>query len=265
MGTPRSMWKGVIGLGLLTIPIKIYKATDDRGGITLNQLHKGCGLRISMPKKCPEHGELLPSDIEKGYEYSPGQYVSLSDAEMDSVALPSLRQMTISQFVPAASFGFPKDTYFIGPDPLGAKAYNLLRDTMAESGVLGVTQVTLRQREVLATIGVLQDILVLTTMFWPDEVRDHADLVIDTPAASAPERQMASTLVSSMTGTFDPNDHQDLYRQALVSLIEDKIAGRPPVVLPEPSPTPALDLTAMLMASVEAEKSKKKPARGKAE
>lgn len=262
----RAMWKGGVAIGMVTFPIGVYKATDTNGGIKLNQLHGACGKRINEKKVCPEHGELTIADIVKGYEYGPGEYVQLTEAEIDSIRIDSDRALQISQFVPAGSVPFGKADYYLGTDKLGGPAYTLMRDQMAKLGVVAVTKVSFRGREQLATIRASGNVLILTTHYWPDEVRDADGLVPEVPERPQAEQTMARNLIKGMTSEFEPETQVDAYGQALLSLIEDKIAGRPVTPPAEVvQAPPPMDLMAVLAASVEAQKVEKKPARrGKA-
>ena len=254
--TPRSMWKGVISLGMLTIPVKLYKATDDRGGIEMHKLHT-CGQRIQMPNACPEHGIVPAGEVVKGFEFAPETWVTLSTDELDSLKLTSLRQLAIDGFVPQEHIGFPKSTYYVAPEPVGGKAFALLRDTMLQQNVQGVTRIAFRDRESLAVLESANEIMTLTTVYWPDEVRSAADLAVPAPAANKAESDMARRLVRSMTGQFDPAKYHDAYGAALKSLIEDKIAGRTPELPSTPPTAAAPDLLSVLAASIEKKPRKK--------
>ena len=255
----RSMWKGGVSIGMVTFPISVYKAADDRQGIKLNILHT-CGRRISEKKHCPEHGEV--TETVKGYEYAPGEYVQLSEADLDSIAIDSGKALAVEQFVPAGSIGFAKGDYYLGTDKLGAPAYSLMRQALADQGVEAVTRVSFRGREQLATIRPLDNVLVLTTHYWPDEIRGIEGIVPEVAPRPAAEVAMAQQLIAGMTSPFDPSAQVDAYTNALISLIADKKEGRPvvaPTAAPPASPMP--DLMSVLAAELEARKPKK---RGKA-
>jgi DNA end-binding protein Ku len=257
----RSMWRGGVAIGMVTFPIAVYKAADDRQGIKLNILHS-CGQRISEKKHCPEHGEV--TDTVKGYEIAPGEFVQLTESDLESIAIDSGKALGIEQFVPAGSIGFAKGDYYLGTDKLGAAAYVLMRDAMREQGVEAVTRVSFRGREQLATIRPMGDVLVLTTHFWPEEVRPATDLVPSTPPRPAAEMAMASQLIAGMTSEFDPAANEDAYTSALIALIDDKKAGRPIATPVAATPAAAVpDLESVLRAMLEEQQSKPKR-RGKA-
>ncbi len=260
---PRSMWKGGVQIGMVTFPVGAVKATDDRQGIKLNQLHAACGQRINEKKWCAEHGELTAADIVKGYEVSPGTFVQLTEQDMDSIAIESERVLAIEQFVPAGSIGFAKGDYYLSTDKLGGPAYSLMRDAMREQNVEAVCRVSFRSRENLATIRPVGDALVLTTHYWPDEVREVTGLLPDVSPRPAAEVAMASQLIAGMTGEFDPAAFEDAYTNALITLINDKQAGKTIAAPAKPVPAAAVpDLMATLAASLAKQKEPKK--RGKA-
>jgi DNA end-binding protein Ku len=257
------MWKGGVSIGMVTFPVSVYKATDDRQGIKLNILHSVCGQRIQEKKHCPEHGEISAAETVKGYEISPGNFVQLTETDLDSIAIESERVLAIEQFVPAGSIGFAKGDYHLGTDKLGGPAYSLMRDAMREQNVEAVVRVSFRSREMLATIRPVGDMLMLTTHYWPDEVRSADGLVPDVAPRPAAEVAMASQLIAGMTGPFDPSTQVDAYTNALISLIDDKSAGRAITAPAAPAPVAVVpDLMATLQASLAKQKEPKK--RGKA-
>jgi DNA end-binding protein Ku len=256
------MWKGGIVFSMVTFPISVIKASDDRQGIKLNILHSVCNTRIQEKKHCPEHGEIPASETVKGYEVAPGQFIQLTETDMESIAIDSGKALEVEQFVPAGSIGFAKGDYYLGTDKLGAPAYKLMHDAMLEDGVEAVTRVSFRGREQLATIRPHMSALVLTTHYWPDEIRSMEGLVPDVPARPAAELAMARQLIGSMTGPFDPAAFEDAYTSALITLINDKQAGKTIAAPAAPPPAAAVpDLMATLAASLASQKPKK---RGKA-
>jgi DNA end-binding protein Ku len=251
MNVMRATMSAGIQIGLITIPIKIYKAADDRQGITLRQLHK-CGQRINEKKWCPEHGEITIAEVVKGYEHAPSEYVLLTDDEIGDFT--STKVISIDQFVPAGSVDFPRETYYLGTDQLGARAYALLTAVMRKQDVVAVTRVSMRGRERLATIEPGNNVLRLVTHYWPEEIRDPAGIVPVVPEASQAEQTMARQLVKGMTSEFQAANWVDKSTSALVSLIEAKIAGRAVSPVESKPAKPPIDLAAALIASIEAQK-----------
>ena len=254
----RSMWRGAIQFGLVTIPVKLYLATET-GGIGFNMLHASCGNRIQMKIYCPFHDEVVPrSETVRGYEWSEGRYVVVTDEDTDSVPLKTVRAIEIEMFVDARNEAhgaqFVKQAYYLEPDPIGHKAFELLRQVLAETGKTAICKIVLKDREQLAALNPYTTTMLLTTLHWPDEVRSLEELHIPAePIEVKPaERRMAEQLISSMTGDFSADDYHDDYRKALMAVIEAKVAGEAPAPAQRVEPTRIGDLMAALEASVAA-------------
>jgi DNA end-binding protein Ku len=265
----RSMWRGAIQFGLVTIPVKLYLATE-QGGIGFNLLHASCLNRIQMKIYCPYHDEVIPrSETVRGYEWSKGQYVVVTEEDIDSVPLKTMRAIEIEMFVDATrdSHGaqFVKQAYYLEPDAIGAKAFYLLKSVLAEQGKSAICKIVLKDREQLAALNPYAKTMLLTTLHWPDEVRatDELTLPEDDIEIKPSERKMAEQLVASMTGDFSADDYQDDYRQALMAVIERKVAGEAPVAAQRAEATNITDLMAALEASVAAARQERRA--GKAE
>lgn len=258
---PRSMWKGAIQFGLVTIPVKLYTATESDYAIRFNMLHATDLSRIQMKIWCPEDDQVISrSDTVKGYEYAPGQYVVITDEDLEKVPLRTVRSIEIEQFAPrdelaAEHAKFTKQAYYIEPDKIGRKAFYLLRAVLAERGLSAVCKVVIRDREALAVLDPFESTMLLTTLHWPDEIRSASEL--DLPAEEfefkPAELKMAEQLVDAMTEAFDPARYKDEYREALLKVIEAKIEGQE-IVAPEPAEeaTNLVDLMKLLEASVKA-------------
>jgi DNA end-binding protein Ku len=270
----RSIWKGAISFGLVTIPVKLYSATEQKD-VTFHQVHREDGGRIRYKRVCTVDGEEVPyADIAKGYELATGEIVVLTDEDFEDLPLSTSRRIDVLQFAPAEQIDpiyFAK-SYYLEPDAQGAKPYVLLRNALESSGQVAVVKVALRQRESLATLRVRDGVFVLETMLWPDEIRtpDFGFLEEDIEVR-AQELKMAESLITTMESDFDPSEYHDTYREALQQVIEAKVAGKE-VIAPaeEEEARPAVDLMAALRASVEAAKrersgepAKKKAASGK--
>ena len=254
----RSMWKGAIQFGLVTIPVKMYLATESKG-VSFNMLHAACRGRIQMKTYCPTDEVVIErSDTVRGYEVAPDQYVVVSDDDLASVPLKTVRSIEIQQFVPLESEGettrFVKQAYYLEPEPVARKAFFLLKQVLARRGLRAVCKIVLRDREQLAAIDPFSNTILLSTLYWPDEVRSVADLAIpeDDAEVRPAELAMAEQLVAMMTSEFDPAAYRDEYREALMSIIEAKAAGEE-IAEPVAAPTAKLtDLVAALEASVAA-------------
>ena len=238
----RSMWRGAIQFGLVTIPVRLYLATDSKG-IAFNMLHESCLNRIQMKTYCPFHDDVISrGDTVKGFEYAKDQYVVITDEDLASVPLKTVRSIEIEKFVPArpdedAPVRFVKQAYYVEPEPIGKKAYALLREVLAEQGLAAICKVVIKDREALAALNPHANAMVLETLHWPDEIRatDELDLPADDVEIKPAERKMAAQLISAMTGEFDPTEYRDEYRQALEAVIEAKVEGR---AIAEPDEAP---------------------------
>ena len=257
---PRSMWKGAIQFGLVTIPVKLYVATESRAGVSFHMLHEPDKSRIQMKVWCPEDEEIISrSDTVKGYEYAPDKYVVITDEDLEKLPLKTVRSIEIEQFVERAEAEtqtrFIKQAYYIEPDRVGRKAFALLKEVLQDKGLTAICKFVIRDREVLAAMDPFENTMLLSTLYWPDEVRalGELDLPDEEPEIKPAEKKMAAQLIEAMTGEFDPANYRDEYREALMQVIESKIEGRETVEIETPEePTKLVDLMAALQASVNA-------------
>jgi DNA end-binding protein Ku len=251
----RSMWRGAIQFGLVTIPVKLYLATE-QGGIGFNMLHATCLNRIQMKIYCPYHDEVIPrSETVRGYEWAKGKYVVVSDEDIDAVPLKTVRAIEIELFVDTRdnhAAQFVKQAYYLEPETIGAKAFYLLKQVLAEQGKSAICKIVLKDREQLAALNPYSATMLLTTLHWPDEVRalDELTLPEDQVEIKPAEKAMAEQLVASMTGDFKADEYRDDYRQALMAVIEAKVAGETPQPAARAEPTNIADLMSALEASV---------------
>ena len=255
------MWKGAIQFGLVTIPIKLYTATESDYAIRFNMLHETDLSRIQMKVWCPEDEQVISrSDTVKGYEYAPDQYVVITDEDLEKVPLKTVRAIEIEQFAPRDETTrqhaqFTRQAYYIEPDKIGRKAFYLLRQVLQDKALTAICKVVIRDREALAALDPFEDTMLLTTLHWPDEIRSTTEL--DLPAEEfdfkPAELKMAEQLVEAMTDAFDPSRYKDEYREALLSVINAKVEGQE-IVAPEPVEESAnlVDLMKLLEASVKA-------------
>jgi DNA end-binding protein Ku len=269
----RSMWKGAISFGLVSIPIQLYAATENKN-VQLRQVHAADGGRIRYKRVCSIDGEEVPySDIAKGYEAGDGQMVVLTEEDMAELPLPSVQGIEVLEFVPLEAIDpIQYDrTYYVEPQKPAVRPYVLLRDALVKSGQVAIAKVALRQRESLALLRVRDEVVVLTTLLWSDEVRvpDFGFLDEEPPTLRTQEMEMAGALIDSMAEPeFDPDAYTDGYREALESVIEAKLTGgevEAPAEAPQ-EPADVIDLMSALDASISArkggtKKAAKKPAK----
>jgi DNA end-binding protein Ku len=272
---PRSLWKGTLSFGLVTIPVQLFSATENKTP-SFNQLRESDHSRISYKRVAKADDEEVPYDeIVKGFEYARDHYVVFTKEELDSLRPPSSRSIEIEQFVPLEQIDpiYFDRTYYLAPEPSGAKAYALLAEAMTDGGSVAVCKVTLRDKEYLATLRLLpgrpdaQDgeaddadeavgpLFVLETMHWPDEIRafDLRDVDIDeVPEPRGKEVDMAKQLIASLTEDFDPTQYHDTYRERVLEAVEAKVEGQEVTVTEEAEEeAPVVDLMAALRQSVE--------------
>lgn len=263
----RSMWRGAIQFGLVTIPVKLYLATES-SSIGFNLLHAKDNSRIQMKIYCPVDDEVIPrSETVRGYEWSKGKYVVVTEEDLESVPLKTVRAIEIEAFVDqrdAEEKGarFVKQAYYLEPDEIGRKAFYLLKSVLAESGKTAVCKIVLKDREQLAVLNPFATTMLLNTLHWPDEVRTLEELNLPEGEVEIKpaERKMAEQLIASMTGEFDPDAYHDEYREALMGVIEAKVAGVKPEPAAKTEPTRIGDLMAALEASVAAARATRRTA-----
>jgi DNA end-binding protein Ku len=252
----RSIWRGAVSFGLVSIGVKLYTATEDRD-VRFHQVHAADGGRVKYKRVCSIDGEEVEyADIAKGYELPDGQLVILTDDDLAELPLATRREIEVLQFVDRAEIDpvhFEK-TYYLEPDGPATRPYVLLRDALANTGRVAITKIALRQRESLAALRVRDGVLVLHTMRWPDEIRRPDFGFLDEDVSVRPqELQMAEALIGSMTGEFDPGGFTDDYREAMTALLEAKQTGGEVQPVPETADPGAavVDLMSALRRSVE--------------
>jgi len=254
---PRSMWKGAISFGLVTIPVAVYPATEEKT-LRFNQLHDEDMGRIRQKRVCEKDGEIVDFDhIVKGYEYEKDRYIVLTDEDFDSVPVESSRAIDIVQFVDLEEIDpmLYKKSYYLVPDETGAKAYALLREAMSQDAKVGIAKVSFRDKEHLAALRFSDDAFVLETMYWPDEIRaaEFGDVDVNVKVRDQ-ELEMARQLIEGLTADWNPEEFTDEYREALLKIVEAKINGEEiELVAAEPT-AKVVDLMEALKASVAAAK-----------
>jgi DNA end-binding protein Ku len=262
---PRAMWKGAISFGLVTIPVAVYPATEEKS-LKFNQLHDEDMGRIRYKRVCSIDGEEVDYEhIVKGYEVEKDRYVVLTDEDLDAVPVESSRAIDIQQFVDLDEIDpmLFKKSYYLVPDETGAKAYALLRKALSDESKVGIAKVSFRDKEHLAALRFKDRVFVLETMFWPDEIRQaEFDTVDSDERVRDNEVEMAKALIENLTEPWNPEQFKDEYREALIGIVEKKVAGEPIEVPEEAAPARVVDLMAALKASVDAAKKKTPAASG---
>jgi DNA end-binding protein Ku len=256
---PRSMWKGAISFGLVTIPVSVFPATEEKS-LKFNQLHDEDMGRIRYKRVCAIDGEEVDYEhIVKGYETEKDRYVVITDEDLDAVPVESSRAIDITQFVELDEIDpiLFKKSYYLVPEETGAKAYALLRKALSEENKVGIAKVSFRDKEHLAALRFKDDVFVLETMYWPDEIRAADFDTLDAEEkVRANEVDMAKTLIQNLTEPWKPEAYKDEYREALIDIVERKVAGEPIEAPAAAAPARVVDLMDALKASVEAAKKK---------
>ena len=255
----RAIWKGAVSFGLVSVPVKLYAVTESRD-ISFRQVHAKDGGRIRYQRVCSLDGEEVAyADIAKGFETEDGEMVILTDEDLAELPASSSREISVEKFVPSEQIDpmLMEKSYYLEPEGAGAKPYALLREALLEADRMALVTVTLRNRMSLAVLRVRDDVIVLQTMMWPDEVRTPDFNTGDPESAKPQEAKMARMLVETLAGDFDASEYEDDYRAAVEALVEAKVEGGEVEKAPAEAKTSGevVDLLAALQRSVEAAKS----------
>jgi DNA end-binding protein Ku len=255
----RSIWKGSLAFGLVNVPIKVYSATEDHD-IKFHQVHRADGGRIKYQRVCEADGkEVSFSDIVKAYDSDDGRTVVLTDEDFDQLPVNSGHEIEVLTFVPAEQIDpvlFDR-SYYLEPDGKSPKAYVLLRQVLEKTDRVAVVHFALRAKTRLALLRVRDEVLVVQTLLWPDEVRKAEFPALDSKVeVKGPELKMAMNLVDSFAGDFQPQEYGDDYRDQLQQLIDAKLEGGEAFDKPETPDDDAdvVDLLAALQRSVQRHK-----------
>lgn len=252
----RSLWTGSISFGLVNIPVHLYSGTETHQGIDLDMLHKKDHAPIRYARICRKDGEEIPwDDIVKGYEYQDGDYVVLSQADLDKTDEKQTRTIDIQQFVDELEIDsryFDKP-YYLEPDDGAEKAYALLREALERSGKVALAKFVLHEREHLAAIKPIGKALILNQMRFPTDIRQGAELKLPSDVKMSDEEiQLALRLVHQQTRHFAPEDFHDTYTEKLEEMIDEKVKGHKPKKHPKMvEKTDSKDIMAALKASLE--------------
>jgi len=255
----RSIWSGSISFGLVNVPVKLYTAVS-RKTVHFHQLHDEDHRRIRQKRVCEADGEEIAyENIVKGYEISPDTYVVIEPEELDALDPKRSKTIEIEQFVALAEIDpiLYDQPYYVAPATGAAKAYRLMLEAMRESDRVAIARVVLRQKEHLVALRAAGPVMLMETLVFADEVvsPDTIDEVAAAAEVDVAERELtvARQLIEMLSGTFDSSQYRDEYRDAVLALIEAKVAGEEIAVAPSaPAPAVVPDLMAALQASVEA-------------
>jgi DNA end-binding protein Ku len=253
----RAIWKGAVSFGLVSVPVKLYAATESHD-VSFRQVHAKDGGRIRYQRVCSLDGEEVAyADIAKGYETEDGEMVILSDEDMAELPSASSREIAVEKFVPSDQIDpmLLEKSYYLEPEKSGAKPYALLRQALLDADRMAVVTVAIRNRTTIAVLRVKDDVIVLQTMMWPDEIR-VPDFSVDVGEVKDAEVKMAHMLVETLAGDFDASEFEDDYAEAVEALVKAKIEGGDLKRTPTSTKTSGevVDLLAALQRSVDAAK-----------
>jgi DNA end-binding protein Ku len=252
----RAIWSGSISFGMVSIPVKLYGATESKD-ISFNLLHATCGTRLQQRRWCPTDEVDVPwNETARGYEYAKGQYVMLTEEDFEKLPLPSKHTIDLSAFVEEKEIDpvFYERSYYLEPTERAEKPYALLLKALEQRKLTALATITIRKKEQLCAIRAQDGTIMLETLYYPDEIRTERSVNLSNVKVSDRELDMAFTLIDIFRKPFDPSEYQDHYREALAELIEAKLEGKQVVTPPAARDTRVLDLADALKRSVEAAK-----------
>ncbi len=260
-----TMWKGSISFGLVNVPVRMFAATESKD-VKFRYLHKECKTPIQYTRTCPTCNRPVEyNEIVRGFEYEPDRFVIFDEEELQAVNKPRAHTIDIVDFVQLSEIDpvYYDKSYYLSPESTGTKAYRLLQQAMQETGKIAIAKTVLRNAETLAAIRVYQDVLVMESIFWPDEVRPVQELpnLTANPLVTEQELKMAVTLIDQLASPFEPGKYTDERRDALTKAIQQKVANED-VSIPTPAgtqPENIVDLMQALQESIKRTKAESKP------
>lgn len=257
-----TIWKGAISFGLVHVPVKMFSATEDKD-ISTRYIHKSCSTPLSMVRKCSTcDKEVEWEEIARGYEYEPGRFVVFEKEEIERLNGEVNKEIKILDFVSLEEIDpiYYQKTYYLSPGDTGANAYGLLMESLKQTGKIGIAKVSIRSKSSLCCLRVIDNCLVMETMFYPDEVRGITQVpnLPEQVNVNDKELSMAKMLIDQLTTPFEASKYKDDYRAAFMEAIEHKIAGEEVQTSPQAQKSNVIDLMAALQASLEAVKAESK-------
>jgi DNA end-binding protein Ku len=255
---PRAIWTGTISFGLVSIPVRLYTATESHD-VHFHLLHKKDGVRLQNVRWCPKDEKAVPWDeVVRGFEYAKGNYVPISEEDLDHLPVKTVHTVDISDFVKLEEVDpiYYDKAYYLAPEETGAKAFVLLRQALEQTGRAAVAKVAIRDKESLCLVRPYQDVLSMDTLFYANEIRSTKEIAVDGAGGSPREIEMAVSLIENLSDHFDPQRYHDAYQAALKKVIDAKVAGAPLAAPPSERGEKIVDLMEALRASVEATRKK---------
>jgi DNA end-binding protein Ku len=255
---PRAIWKGAINFGLVTIPVGLFSATDEKSP-KFKQLRKDDHSAIKYKRVAESDGkEVEWDDIVKGYEFEKGRYVVFTEEELEAANPDGNKLVDVVQFVDEEEIDpiLFKKTYYLAPEKTGIKAYKILEKALTDKNRVGIAKVSIREKQQLATLRAKDGVIVMETMYWPDEIRGAEFEELESEVEIRKEEvEMAGSLIDNLTRPFAEDEYVDRSREQIEELAAKKVAGEEIVAVEtSPEPTKVVDLLDALKASVEATK-----------
>jgi DNA end-binding protein Ku len=251
------MWKGVVSFGMVSIPIRLYNATESSAKVSFRQLCPDHKSPINYKRYCAEGDhEVAYGEILKGYEVGRDRYVIIDDKDLDNLPLATAHSVDIQEFVPADEIEpglYFKNAYFVEPEELGKKPYHLLRKALEATGRMAIAKIALRDREHLCALHANGHGILMNTLNWPDEIRTTEGLkgLEGDVKINPKELEMAKALIESLADSFDPSRYKDEYREAVMRVVQAKIDGEVIEAPAAPQAAKVMDLMEALRQSVE--------------
>ncbi len=256
----RPIWKGAISFGLVTIPVGLYTATENKRP-KFKQLRESDHSPIKYRRVAESDGVEVPyENIVKGYEIDKGRFVVFTSEELSDIMKGITGGIVdVVQFVEKADIDpiYYRSSYYLAPEKTGVKAYRILLNALEQKDMVGLAKVAIREREYLATVRAEEGVIILETMYWPDEIREpNFETLAEETDIRDDEVKMAEMIIDNLAGTFDPSAWSDESREAVEAAARLKVEGQEIVSPDVPEPAGVVDLMEALKASVEATKQK---------
>lgn len=261
----RSIWKGHVRFSLVTIPVQLFSAIETKNNVSFRQIHKEDNGRVGYNKVCRECDQTLTKeDIVKGYEYEKDQYAIFTEQELESVRIESTRAIDITAFISVGEVHPSRfeAVYYLGPNgDVAQDTFSLLRTALESTNKVGIGRLALRDREDVVLLAPYGKALILYKLRYPYEIRS-VDAVpnISNKAVEVEQLQLATTLIASMTKSFDEVNFEDAYQSALLDLVKSKIDGKEIIQVEETNVTSVVNIMDALKSSIDAAKKLKKGA-----
>ncbi|HET9324980.1 MAG TPA: Ku protein [Gaiellaceae bacterium] len=253
---PRAIWSGAISFGLVNVPVRMYSAIEERD-VRFHLLHEKDDSRIGYEKICKAEERPVPDDeIVRAYEFEDGEYVYVTDEDLEAAEGESYRTIDLEDFVAYEDIDpiYFEKTYYLGPAEGAERVYVLLLRAMEKSGLCGIGKYVMREKQHLGCLRIREGVIVLERMYFADEVRPVDEIKVGKVSVGKRELEMAAQLIDRFTGSFDPEKYEDTYRKGLLDIVEAKRKGKEVHVEPRAPDEQPVDIMEALRASLEGSK-----------